>query len=151
MLYQFCKDCPLEPPQSRAHQSSNPPHTLRNKWIYTCSSASWNGILPAARSHSVHLNWLLRINHGRITDRASGAGAPGPMAPGGPGGAQQQCRCRCRCRLRYQRPLFFRIFFSCTSLVYVIWHKYRENRERRVNWNGRGGSGSSQRALGHRT
>ena len=76
-------------------------------------------------------------------------GRPGAHGSRGPGGAQQQCRCRCR--LRYQRPLFFRIFFSCTSLVYVIWHKYRENRERRVNWNGRGGSGSSQRALGHRT
>ncbi|MCP4488810.1 MAG: hypothetical protein GY820_16095 [Gammaproteobacteria bacterium] len=34
---------------------------------------------------------------GRITDRASGAGAPGPMDPGGPGGAQQQSRYRCRC------------------------------------------------------
>ena len=32
------------------------------KQIYTCSSTSWTGILPAVRSHSVHLNWLLWIN-----------------------------------------------------------------------------------------
>ena len=36
--------------------------TLRNKQIYTCSGASWTGILPAVRSRSVHLNWLLWIN-----------------------------------------------------------------------------------------
>ena len=46
-----------------SHCRAHPPrHTLRNKQIYTCSSASWTGILPAVWSRSVHLNWLLWIN-----------------------------------------------------------------------------------------
>ena len=43
--------CPLEPPQSHAHQSQS--LTWRNKQIYTSSSTSWTGILPAVRSSSV--------------------------------------------------------------------------------------------------
>ena len=35
---------------------------LRNKRIYTCSSASWTAILRVVLSCSVHLNWLLWIN-----------------------------------------------------------------------------------------
>ena len=36
-------------------------HTLRNKRIQTCSGASLTGILPAARSCSVHLNMMFHI------------------------------------------------------------------------------------------
>ena len=55
---QICEHCPPEPPQSRAHQSQSlqsPPRlpTLRNKQSYTCSCASWTGILSAVRSRSV--------------------------------------------------------------------------------------------------
>ena len=38
---------------TRANHCSGPRHTLRNKQIYTCSSASWTRILPAVRSRSV--------------------------------------------------------------------------------------------------
>ena len=40
-------------------QSPPPRHTLRNKQIYTYGGTSWVGILPAVRSRSVHLKWLL--------------------------------------------------------------------------------------------
>ena len=55
---QICEHRPPEPPQSRAHQSQSmqsPPRppTLRNKRIYTCSGASWTGILLAVWSRYV--------------------------------------------------------------------------------------------------
>ena len=50
-----CAPEPITAHHSHVHTRAN--HCrARNKWIYTCSCASWTVILPAVRSHSMDLN-----------------------------------------------------------------------------------------------